>query len=203
MYKVFIGDNQITFPKQYSECEGAIFTDPTEETIRGVIQDCFGKGSVKISLFSQNHQELIDIFEKNFQHIPAAGGIVRQNDTEKILFIHRGGLWDLPKGWMEKGETKEQSALREVREETGLTDLKNDGFVYTSRHAYILKGKWALKRTHWYAMTTFATDTTPQIEEGIDQAKWFALDEVETPLTHTYSSIKETFSHYREKYLKL
>ena len=203
MYKVFIGENQISFPTVSQECTGAILTDPTEETIRGVINDCLGKGSVKISLFSQNYQELIDIFNKNFRLIPAAGGIVRQSQTGKILFIHRGGLWDLPKGWLEKGESIQEGALREVMEETGITDVKEKGFVYTSHHAYILKGQWTLKSTHWYAMESYMTDTTPQTEEGIDVAKWFSVEELSEPLSQTYSSIKETFTHYTEKYLKL
>ena len=202
MYTVFIGDNQISFPSRMEDCQGAVIIDPTPSMISGVIQDCHCKGNVKISLFSYNRDELIEIFDKNFIQIQAAGGIVRQNRTNDILFIYRGDMWDLPKGWMEEGESAEEGAVREVMEETGLKNLKNEGYVYTSRHAYILKGKWAMKVTHWYAMSTDDELLSPQLEEGIDEARWYPVDEIDKPLSATYASIRNTFSYYKKKYIK-
>jgi ADP-ribose pyrophosphatase YjhB (NUDIX family) len=57
--------------------------------------------------------------------IPCVGAIVR-DDTGRLLLIQRGhdpdaGLWSLPGGRIEPGETDEQALVREMREETGLT----------------------------------------------------------------------------------
>ena len=71
-----------------------------------------------------------------------------------MLFIFRSGRWDLPKGWLEKGETLVQCAVREVCEECGLnaTDLKNEGELITTYHIYPFKEGYALKVTHWFRM---------------------------------------------------
>ncbi|MBQ7763554.1 MAG: NUDIX domain-containing protein [Flavobacteriales bacterium] len=200
MYKVFFNRSQIMFPDDISQGEGAIITDPDEGTVKAIISDCLGKGSVKIAFFSSRQDELINLFNKNFDIIPASGGIVRNVSTGKILLIHRGDMWDLPKGWTEKGESPEEGALREVREETGIRHLENEGFVNTTRHAYMLKGRLALKSTSWFAMRTDETHTTPQTEEGIDRAEWFSRDELHLPMENTYDNIRETINAYMEKY---
>src|SRR3982751_3416807 len=58
-------------------------------------------------------------FWKKFKIVKAGGGLV-VNEENKILMIFRRGKWDLPKGKLDKGETLEQCAVREVEEETGL-----------------------------------------------------------------------------------
>ena len=54
----------------------------------------------------------------------SAGGVVYRNDDGNLLIALCGrkktGTWNLPKGTPDDGETVEQTALREVREETGL-----------------------------------------------------------------------------------
>ena len=52
--------------------------------------------------------------------IPTCGGVVFADD--KILFILKGDRWELPKGKMDGSETKEETALREISEETGLLE---------------------------------------------------------------------------------
>jgi 8-oxo-dGTP diphosphatase len=57
--------------------------------------------------------------------IPCVGAIVR-DEAGRLLLIQRGhdpdaGLWSLPGGRIEPGETDEQALVREMREETGLT----------------------------------------------------------------------------------
>jgi 8-oxo-dGTP diphosphatase len=56
--------------------------------------------------------------------VPCVGAVVHDADR-RLLLIQRGhephrGLWSLPGGRVESGETKEQAVVREVREETGL-----------------------------------------------------------------------------------
>ena len=63
------------------------------------------------------------------KHIIAAGGVVFRIEHEvvSILLIFRNGVWDLPKGKLEKGESIEMCASREVSEETGTLSLANQG----------------------------------------------------------------------------
>ena len=73
----------------------------------------------KIYLFFPKKKDLIKEFKSKIKTIYASGGIVKNKKSE-ILFIFRRGKWDLPKGKADKGETKKQTALREVKEETGV-----------------------------------------------------------------------------------
>lgn len=52
---------------------------------------------------------------------PGAGGVVFGADGRVLLVRYRSGAWAFPKGHPEPGETPEQTAVREVREETGVT----------------------------------------------------------------------------------
>ena len=74
----------------------------------------------KLLTFSQ---EEFDEFIKNRKFIHAAGGLV-QNTNGDFLFMERNNTLDLPKGKLEKGESDEEGALREVEEETGVLSSK-------------------------------------------------------------------------------
>lgn len=55
----------------------------------------------------------------------SAGGVVIRRQDKKILVVSQhGDSWSLPKGHIEKGETAEKAARREIAEETGVTDLR-------------------------------------------------------------------------------
>ena len=200
MYKIYFNNNLVIFPQSRPADGMSVVTDPAPDRLKALIEDCYGKGSAKIAFFSTTGQDLAKIFDGFFRHIEAAGGIVRHKSTGKVLMIRRWGRWDLPKGWKEPGETDGQNALREVSEETGLDHLEIEGYVDTTHHAYILDGKWALKHTHWYAMATDELSTTPQAEEGIEEARWLAAGEIRQALKDTYPNIREIMEFYLEKY---
>jgi len=74
----------------------------------------------------------------------SAGAVVyRHSDGGRIyLLLQNAGRWDFPKGRVEKGETEVQTVLREVKEETGLTDLKIvPGFRKMIEYFYRREGK--------------------------------------------------------------
>ena len=103
------------------------------------------------------------------------------------------GRWDLPKGWLENGETLAQCAVREVCEECGLNvaDLENEGKLITTYHIYPFKEGFALKVTHWYKMKyTGAGTTKPQTEEDITEVKWVSESEMNEVLKNTYKNIR-------------
>jgi len=73
-------------------------------------------------------------------------------EEKELMLIFRRGKWDLPKGKLDPGETLETCALREVQEETGVSNVKLEKFIGITQHTYFDKhiGKEVLKETHWY-----------------------------------------------------
>lgn len=134
-------------------------------------------------------------FRTHFHEIDAAGGLVRNSQSE-LLLIHRNGLWDLPKGKLEINEQAAEGALREVEEECGITDLSLKNKITTSYHVYTMKGKSILKRTFWYAMSSDQTKFVPQGEEGIDEVKWVKTSDLNWDEYATYASIREVVQNY-------
>lgn len=128
-----------------------------------------------------------------FKEVNAGGGLV-SNRRGDYLLISRNGLWDLPKGHQDPGEPIETTALREVREETGIDDLELRGLICITDHCYRRDGIWHLKHTWWYDMLyTDPTDLTPQREEDISKAAWVAKSSLPPFLRNTYPSIAEVF----------
>jgi 8-oxo-dGTP pyrophosphatase MutT (NUDIX family) len=98
---------------------------------------------------------------------------------------------------MEKGETPEICAVREVEEETGVTNLKLKKKAGETYHTYNDFGKHNLKVTHWYYMTCSSKQTlVPQTEEDIAAIKWVNTKEIKEPLANTYPSIKDILSTF-------
>ena len=125
-----------------------------------------------ITICSIDYQQLVDDFNKLYKLVEAAGGVVF-NPKGEILTMYRRGSWDLPKGKIDKGETKEIAAVREVQEETDLKEVNRDDFLLTTYHTYKnKKGKRVLKPTYWYKMTTQEMAIHPQVEEDIEVVQW-------------------------------
>src|SRR5690606_9465193 len=110
-------------------------------------------------------------FTKRYTRITAAGGLV-YNEKNELLLILRQGKWDLPKGKVDKGETVEEGAVREVMEECGINGLDLGDFLLKTYHTYFLEGQRVLKTTHWFKMrTTYYSAMAPQLEENITELK--------------------------------
>jgi mutator protein MutT len=110
-------------------------------------------------------------FQSIFKIIEAAGGVV-YNEKGEVLLIYRLKTWDLPKGKIDKGETPEVAAVREIQEETGLEVVELGDFICHTYHTYQHKEKRVLKKTHWYKMSTAEMQLTPQLSEDIEVAEW-------------------------------
>lgn len=130
-------------------------------------------------------------FFRHFDLIEAAGGII-QNEKKELLFIYRLDKWDLPKGKVEKNEGIKDCAVREVEEETGVTNVIIEQKIGETYHTYNAYGKHFLKTTHWFYMTCISKQNlVPQTEENIDQIKWVATKDINEPLSNTYPSISD------------
>ena len=126
-----------------------------------------------------------------FRQAPAAGGVVMIDN--QFVAIERNGIPDLPKGHIEEGETPEVAALREVEEETGITDLKITGKLPVTWHCYLLNGNWTIKKTSWFLMKTASgMKNVPQTEEGISKVYLINIygDEFDDFLKKTFASLR-------------
>ncbi len=130
--------------------------------------------------------------------IIAAGGLVT-NEKDEILMIFRRGVWDLPKGKLDKGETIETCAIREVEEETGLKNITLGKLLHITTHNYF--DMWSLtnvtKETHWFAMKVNGKQKlVPQTEEDILEIKWIKKAEMSEYLKNSYKNIVETIKGF-------
>lgn len=116
-------------------------------------------------------------FCERFTVVEAAGGLVKNNHDE-FLVIYRRGKWDLPKGKADEGETAEETALREVKEECGLNGLKIIKELPSTYHSFPEKGKNILKHTRWFLMDTKQTEVTLQTEEDIEDYRWLKKEKI-------------------------
>ena len=130
--------------------------------------------------------------------IVAAGGLV-SNDKGELLLIYRRGYWDLPKGKLDEGESIEACAVREVEEETGLTNVLLDKLIGITYHEYFdeWKQRDVVKETHWFAMHVNGDQTlVPQQEEDIKDIKWVAQNDLGTYMQQTYINIVDIINRY-------
>lgn len=84
--------------------------------------------------------------------------------------------WGLPKGHAEEGETTEETALREVLEETGLSDLRLGEELVTIDWVFRAKGRRVHKYTTFFLMYSESGDPEPERDEGITACEWVQLD---------------------------
>lgn len=134
----------------------------------------------------QAFKELVSSLEK----VSAGGGLVT-NKTGEILLIFRHGMWDLPKGKQEIDEDIRDTALREVKEECGVSNLDLKSKICTTYHTYRMDGEFIVKSTHWYHMEYEGNGyTKPQIEENIEKVEWIKVQDVASQLKGSFDTVK-------------
>lgn len=153
------------------------------------------KFSCDINLYGYNYDEMFSDFRKLHNYIKAAGGVVKNLKSEYLL-IKRFGIWDLPKGKMENVETPEETAMREVCEETGLVNVAINLTLPDTYHIYCQKGNWFLKKTYWFSMQTNDNiQLIPQTTEDISKAIWMSKLEAHLVISKSYRSLFETLGY--------
>ena len=122
----------------------------------------------------------------------SAGGVVVRtfDDAPRFLLIRDPyDNWGLPKGHLEGGETPVQAALREVTEETGLSELRVVDQLPTIDWYFRDRGKLVHKFCHFFLIECVSGDPVPQLDEGISECIWRNLDEALT--TVSYANARE------------
>lgn len=130
--------------------------------------------------------------------VTACGGVLfhEHNGEIYVLLIRRRGFWDIPKGKIEEGESREMCARREVAEEVGceLPEIVDSlGYTY---HEYEMADGMYAKTTWWYVMITNSQDFTPQTEEDIEEVRWVELREAGTLVS--FDNLKRVLERFEE-----
>ena len=147
--------------------------------------------AMTFGLIAYDPHETFKDFADNYTLIQAAGGLVF-NKENQLLTIKRNGVWDLPKGKIEKHEDQRAAALREVMEETGINMINISDKIGESYHAYFEDDVLLLKETHWYNMNSSGkANLKPQVEEGISEVKFEHLDWFKSPEFQSYNSVRD------------
>jgi 8-oxo-dGTP pyrophosphatase MutT (NUDIX family) len=164
-------------------------SDGSEQTIKKLVTEMTQPGTTAGILYYDNIKQAFDVLKQQFILIQAAGGLVL-NTRNEILLIFRRGKWDLPKGKLDEGETLEQCAVREIREETGI-DVEIQSPLVITYHTYRERGEYILKESHWFLMKTHQTDFQPQIEEDIEACEWVAPYNLASYTSNIHASITD------------
>ncbi len=200
MYKVFFNDRALfltdDFSKNFQHRYGLFMKYRDKDDLHELIELYTKITRIKsLIVFHYDVEELRDIFRTCFFPIDAAGGVVK-NKKGEYLFIYRRDKWDLPKGKLDNEETFQQAALREVCEETGLSDLTITKPLISTYHTYPYKGQLALKKTLWFEMSYSGDELpVPQTTEDITEVRWFKEHELFIAFQNTYGLIKDVFTY--------
>jgi 8-oxo-dGTP pyrophosphatase MutT (NUDIX family) len=110
----------------------------------------------------------------------SAGGVVfrcADDGPRYLLILDSYKNWGFPKGHIDEGESPDETAQREIGEETGLTDLTLRAPLGMIDWYFRFRGRLIHKYCHFYLFESEEGDPTPQLQEGITACKWFTREE--------------------------
>jgi len=195
MYTIFNHGVPIFLTDNLKIRSGNNFFRYDKHTISSVLANTESGEFDAIYLYHSDLKELWKKFKDNFKNERAAGGLIKNNKGDN-LFIFRLNRWDLPKGKIEKGESKKEAAIREVKEECGLQDITIKKKLPKTYHIFQRNGNDTLKITQWYLMKTdFSGTLIPQTEEDITEVVFMNNMNTSKALMNTYGNIKLLFDH--------
>jgi 8-oxo-dGTP diphosphatase len=116
--------------------------------------------------------------------VEAAGGVVMRptrDDDVEVLVVHRPRYndWTLPKGKLERGESHEHAAVREVEEETG---VRCELGAELPSHRYIDRNGRD-KVVRYWEMTP-VSERAREADDEVDEVRWVRPDDARTLLTY-------------------
>jgi hypothetical protein len=194
MYKVFFNDRTVFFGDDFSKAfkrnKGLFYKFNNFQELYDLIELFASLKQIRsLYIFHTDMLLLVEEFKACFTTVEAAGGLVF-NDQGEFLVIERRGVWDLPKGKLEKGEGYEEAALREVKEETGLQGLEAVQPLLSTYHTYPLNGERILKKTRWFEMKYHGPGKPHlQEEEDITDYRWATPGITDFIRKNTHNSI--------------
>lgn len=109
----------------------------------------------------------------------SAGGVVHRSEGERVevLLVHRRSpwLWALPKGTPDSGESIEETALRETREETGI-QVEIESPLGSISYFFVRDRIRFHKTVHFFMMRPVG-GSIDQHDHEFDEVRWFQLEE--------------------------
>lgn len=110
----------------------------------------------------------------------SCGAVIYNQNNEVLIVKHNAGHWDFPKGHMEANETEEQTAIREVKEETNIdvelyTDYKYITHYYPKENVY---------KTVVFFLAKNKSNVTIKQDKEIANIGWFNFDDALNILTY-------------------
>ena len=133
----------------------------------------------------------------------SAGGVVFRIDGGLPLYLlirDSYQNWGFPKGHLEPGEIPETAALREVSEETGLSDLSVRGAIETIDWFFRFRGQLIHKFCHFFLMETRESSTLPQRAEGITACRWSRYEDATSLVS--YANARDVLRRAQEMILE-
>ena len=193
MYKVFVNDKPLFLTNQiFKETDFQLFLLESVD-FKQLIVKYFQNKIQKAYLYHPDEKEIMKVLKTKIPVNKAGGGLV-YNKNGEVLFIFRNGKWDLPKGGTNKGEEIEDTAMREVEEETGVNGLSISKKLQKTYHIFKRNGVYKLKITHWFEMqSTYDGIPVGQAEEGIEKVEWKNPEQIKEALKNSYENIKLLF----------
>src|SRR6266481_9214140 len=126
--------------------------------------------------------------------VTSAGGVVYRWDKDNPLFLlltsNKRGIWCLPKGLIEENEDEVTTAMREVREETGVSRVKLRGKVGAIKYQFGFRAKTFDKTVHFFLFETDQADAKVGTEH--DAMEWMPYEKA--LLTLSYPNEKDMLS---------
>jgi len=199
VYSIYFDNRKVVLTKSFEEHfinqRGLFLRFSTSKELSKILEFFQTVTQVEnVFISGKNTQSMLEDFFELFRLIKASGGLV-QNSKGEYLFIFRYGKWDLPKGKLEFGEKIKEGAIREVTEETGITNLKLNGHITNTYHTYKLGNSIILKETHWFHMIYDGHEPLiPQQGEDISIAKWVPQNQLNEILSNTYDTIRDVLN---------
>lgn len=116
--------------------------------------------------------------------IRAAGGVVIDT-AGRVLVVHRPRYddWSLPKGKLDRDETSEAAALREVEEETG---VRCELGAELPPVRYEVKGR--VKEVRWWVMRPISLAPPEERDDEVDELQWLAPDDAAARMTYPHDA---------------
>ncbi|RKY42084.1 MAG: NUDIX hydrolase [Candidatus Makaraimicrobium thalassicum] len=135
----------------------------------------------------------------------SAGGVVikKERGRPKVLLIKDGyGRWTWPKGHIEKGESPEQAAIREISEETGQKKIEVVEELGKQQYYFTLKGKKIFKTVYIFLVKAAAREKLAVQTSEVQCAGWFRPEEAAGRIEYkgSRSLLEEGIDIFRRKF---